>query len=210
MIVVLEGISAAGKTTHAAGFGADHVVSEFPEVGVPPGPDDPADAHAEYWLEHNIRRFRSALEVEAAHGYAICDTDPFKAPYDWCRAEAGFASPDVFRCAVPRAREAIAGGRLGFADRYYVKPIESEVARAQRDGDATRSRRNFEMHLALQPHLLRWYAAVEVVLPGRVEFAFPDHDTVLHRIERAPRSHPSHRFDPSVLDRVLDELDRTD
>ena len=96
MIVVVEGISAAGKTTYARSLGEATWVPEFEEQGTPPGPECPAQERAAYWIAHNERRFARALEVEAEHGYAICDTDPFKSHYDWSMARAGFASIDIF------------------------------------------------------------------------------------------------------------------
>ena len=206
MIIVIEGISAAGKTTYARTFGADHHVPEFPEKGTPPGEEDPAESHAQYWVAHNIRRFQAALNVEAKHGFAICDTEPFKSHFDWCMAKAGFKSIDIFEAAMPLVREAIARREIGFGDLYLVKRIAPDVARAQKEGDPTRSRRNFDRHLALQPHLMRWYEALSEALPGQVEFAFPDRHDLLARIKnKAPEEDPR-RFDVSVLDALLSRL----
>ena len=206
MIIILEGISAAGKTTFARQFGGAHHVPEFREMSIVPGKNDRAEVHAEYWIEHNIRRFRAALSVEREHGFAICDTEPFKSHFDWCMARAGFKSFDVFNAAIPLARAAIAERRIGFGDCYYVKRIAPDVARAQKEGDATRSRRNFEMHLALQPHLIHWFEALSKALPGRVEFGFPDKDALLNQIKsKTPEENPR-RFDVSVLDALVAAL----
>lgn len=206
MIIVLEGISAAGKTTFARQFGEAHHVPEFPDQGVAPGKDDPAEIHAAYWVEHNARRFEAALAVEREHGFAICDTEPFKSHFDWCMARAGSKPFDIFDAAVPLAREAITAQRLGFGNRYYVKRIVPEVARAQKEGDATRSRRNFEQHLALQPHLMDWFEALAKALPGRVEFAFPDKDALLTELKnKTPEVNPR-RFDVSVFDALIEGL----
>ena len=87
-----------------------------------------------------------------------------------------------------------------------MKRIAPEVARAQKEGDATRTRRRFDMHLALQPHLMRWYEALSEVLPGQIEFAFPDKDDLLARAKsKAPEENPR-RFDVSVLDALLARL----
>ncbi|QFT76959.1 hypothetical protein [Erythrobacter sp. THAF29] len=208
MLIVLEGISAAGKTTFARKFGEAHHVPEFPENGVAPGESDRAEIHAEYWMEHNIRRFQAALAVERDHGFAIFDTEPFKSHFDWCMACAGFRSFDIFDAAVPLARKAILERRIGFGDRYYVKRIAPDVARAQKEGDETRSRRNFDMHLALQPHLIKWFEALAIALPGRVAFSFPDQDALLAELKsKAPEENPR-RFDVSVLDALVKALPR--
>jgi len=206
MIVVLEGISAAGKSTFASRIGKRHWVPEFECLGEEPGPNAPASVRAEYWLEHNVRRFSAALRVEADFGFAICDTEPLKCHFDWCCARAGFTSMDVFKAAVPMIRDAISGKRIGFGDRYYVKQIAPEIARTQKEGDPTRTRRNFEMHLALQPHLIHWFKALSSVAPGRVEFGFPHHETLRLELEsKAPEKDPR-RFDVSVFDALLTRL----
>lgn len=207
MIIVIEGISAAGKTTYSQRFGASHHVPEFPEKGTPPGANAPAEEQAQYWIEHNIERFQTALEVEAKHGFAICDTEPFKSHFDWCMGKAGFKSMEVFKAAMPLAREAIDKRRIGFGDLYFVKQITPDLARAQKDGDLTRTRRRFDMHLALQPFLIRWFEALSEVLPGRVEFAFPSKDALLERLNNKTTKDTSRRFDVSVLDALVEQLD---
>jgi hypothetical protein len=206
MIVVVEGISAAGKTTFCRRFGR-RWVPEFPAQGQVPGLSDPAGVHAAYWVEHNVRRFQAALEVEAEHGFAICDTEPWKSHFDWSMARAGFKTMEVFDAAIPIARKAISEQRLGFGGRYYVKRIPPLVARAQKEADSTRSRRNFEMHLALQPHLLDWFNALSDVLPGRVSFSFPKYETLLAELtNHQARDSESRRFEVSVLDALLERL----
>ena len=206
MIVVIEGISAAGKTTFARSLGEATWVPEFEEHGTPPGPETPAQERAAYWIAHNERRFARALEVEAKHGYAICDTDPFKSHFDWSMARAGFSSMDIFEAAKPIARTSFAAGRLGFADLYLVKRIAPEVARAQKEGDLTRSRRRFDMHLELQPHLMDWFEALDEVLPGQVEFALRDKEALLSELKnKAPEVSPR-RFDVSALDALFARL----
>lgn len=135
MIIVIEGISTAGKTTYSRRFGEQYCVPEFEAEGQVLGAADAPAVHAEYWFQHNIRRFRPAQAIEVKHGFAICDTEPFKSHFDWCMARAGFKTMDVFNETMPLAREAI-----GFADRYFIQHIEPDVARAQKEGDKTRSR----------------------------------------------------------------------
>ncbi|NBS23331.1 MAG: hypothetical protein EBS78_04990 [Altererythrobacter sp.] len=132
MIIVIEGISAAGKATYSRRFGEQYCVPEFEAKGQVPGAADAPAVYAEYWLQHNIRRFRAAQAIEAKHGFAICDTEPFKSHFDWCMARAEFKTMDVFNEAMPLAREAIAACEIGFADRYFIKHIEPDVARAQK------------------------------------------------------------------------------
>ncbi len=206
MIIVIEGISAAGKTTYARQFGGQHHLPEIPVKGAQPAQDAPAEEHARFWADHNAARFQMAVEIERQHGFAICDTDPMKVHFAWCMERAGFAWPDKFETARSLVRKAIAERRLGFADRYFVKRIAPDVARAQKEGDATRSRRRFDMHLALQPHLIDWFTALSEALPDRVEFAFPQQVTLQTELKnKAPEEDPR-RFDVSVFDALVERL----
>lgn len=206
MIIVVEGISAAGKTTYSRRFGEPFCVSEFEAEGAIPGMQDAPRVHAVYWLQHNIRRFRAALAIEAERGFAICDTEPFKSHFDWCMARAGFKSMEVFNEAMPLARAAIAAGEIGFADRYLVKHIEPDVARAQKEGDKTRSRRRWDMHLALQPHLIAWFEALAEVIPERVQFYWPEPEELQREMNSKTPEEIPRRFDVSILDDLLDRL----
>jgi len=206
MIIVIEGISAAGKTTFARQFGEGVWLPEMPVKSQRPDAGAPATEHAKFWADHNANRFKMALEIEAKHGFAICDTDPMKIHYSWCMERAGFKWPDAFATAAIEVRQRIESKQLGFADLYLVKRIEPEVARAQKDGDPARKRGNFEQHLALQPHLLTWFEALCSALPGRVSFAFPEKDSLLETIKsKAPEDDPR-RFDVSVFDALVEAL----
>ncbi len=206
MIVVVEGISAAGKTTYSRQVAERQCIPEFEPMAPQPSAEAPVVEHAEFWVAHNIRRFKAAIEAEQEHGFALCDTDPLKSHFDWCRARAGQIPMDMFDCARPLIRRAIEERRLGFADRYLVKHIEPERARAQKQGDKTRSRRRFEMHLSLQPHLIDWFEALSQVLPGQVKFDWPAPDDLLRELEsKAPEENPR-RFDVSVFDQLVECL----
>ena len=206
MIIVVEGISAAGKTTFARQFGEGLWLPEIEAKGQRPEADAPLIEHARFWAGHNAMRFQMAMQIEAKHGIVICDTDPMKFHYSWCMERAGFHWPDKFETAVPVVRETIRERQLGFADLYLVKQIEPAMARAQKDGDATRTRGNFEQHLALQPHLVAWFGALSEALPGHVRWGLPAKDALLAEIkEKAPEASPR-RFDVSVFDALLERL----
>jgi hypothetical protein len=206
MIIVAEGISAAGKTTFARQFGDGRWLPEIEAKGRRPGSDAPLIDHARFWAGHNSYRFQLAIEMEAKHGFVICDTDPMKVHYSWCMERAGFHWPDKFEIAVPVVREAIAERRLGFADLYLVKQIDPEIARAQKEGDPTRRRGNFEQHLALQPHLIDWFGALSAPLPGHVRWGFPEACSLMDEAKtKAPEASPR-RFDVSVFDELLRRL----
>ncbi len=206
MIIVAEGVSAAGKTTFARQFGDGCWLPEIATQGVRPSTEAPLIEHAHFWVDHNARRFGLALEIEAKHGFVICDTDPMKIHYSWCMERAGFHWPDKFDIAAPIVRKAIEEKRLGFADLYLVKRIDPALARAQKEADTTRRRGNFEQHLALQPHLIEWFCALAEALPGRVRWGFPDSDAIFTEIKRKAPEEDPRRFDVSVFDELVRKL----
>jgi hypothetical protein len=88
MIVVVEGISAAGKTTWCRSNVEQFLVPETfpadrnaqPETGL---------ATAQYWTDWNAKRWADALAIEGVAGRAVCDTDPLKLHYSWCLFQIG-------------------------------------------------------------------------------------------------------------------------
>lgn len=206
MIIVLEGISAAGKSTFARQFGDAHWLPEMPSKDGRPLEGANPSEHATFWLQHNINRYQRALEIEEEHGFVICDTEPFKLHYTWTLARTGHASFAEFDAALDVTRKAIADRQLGFGDQYYVKRISPDVARAQKEGDKTRRRGHFERHLTLQPALIEWFTAVSGVFPDRLEWSFPAKSDVINRIDtKTPEENPR-RFDVSAFEALLAAL----
>ena len=168
MILAVEGISAAGKTSwcraHAAAF-------TVPENGrLDDAPDrlrDPGRA-ASFWADRNADRWRAALEVEARHGVAVCDTDPLKLHYAWGLLQLGELTRETWEFERAATRDRVAAGALGFADRVLLIVPDVAEARRRRDADPTRKRRNFERHARLGPSLVAWYRALEAARPGTV------------------------------------------
>jgi hypothetical protein len=173
MILVVEGISASGKTSWCNAHAPAHVVPEQGRIPDAPDPLMAPDAAAAFWVERNVERWQTALAVERRTGFAVCDTDPLKLHYIWTLHQIGAARACDWRLERDATRAAIAERRIGFADAYFVQPMEPDVARAHKQADPTRSRGNFELHLRLQPALLAWYRALASVAPERVHFAWP-------------------------------------
>jgi hypothetical protein len=78
MIVVVEGPSAAGKTSWitADRHGAV-LIAEAQPGPVPRRGSDPAAAAA-HWAKVNAARWAAACQAEQQAGIVVCDTDPFK------------------------------------------------------------------------------------------------------------------------------------
>ncbi len=189
MIIVIEGISASGKSTWCAAHDASHIVRENAGVsGAPSGRSDP-DGVAAFWADLNAKRWQAALVAEEQTSLAICDTDPLKLHYTWCLHQIGEATKKEWRSAVEATRVKIERCEIGFADAYFVKKISPEAARAQAMADSTRSRRRFELHVRLQPSLLKWYETLDTILPGRVAFGLPDELPARRIADRFPGVH---------------------
>jgi hypothetical protein len=206
VIAVIEGISAAGKTTWCRRHAADRCVPETgPFLGAPDRDADPLAA-ARFWAAANARRWQAALALESTGGIAFCDTDPLKLHYVWTLWQIGAASDTQWRTECAATREQIAMRRLGFADRYFVRHIDADQARRQRDDDPTRSRRNFDLHLRLQVPLIAWYEALARILPGHVQFTWPDADDLA---ARSVRSSDSLRYALDRFDALIEALPRS-
>lgn len=183
MILVVEGISASGKTTWCTRHGGQQVIAENGRFdNEPDRVADPLGA-ATFWAERNVDRWQAALAMEQRCALAICDSDPLKLHYIWSLWQIGEASERDWQVELAATRQTIAGGRIGFADGYLVARIDPQRAREQALADSTRRRSKFELHVRLQDAVLKWYGAIEQVLPGRVQFGLPERMPTLQRLE---------------------------
>ena len=166
MIVVVEGVSAAGKTAWASRF-APAVIDEI--TGQPLDSNDVAAA-ARYWADRHCERWQIGLELECNHEAVCFDTDPLKIHYSWCLWQIGINSREAWLANALATRERIAQKQLGFADLIVLLEPAEDVVRQQKLNDTTRRRGNFEMHLRLAAPLRRWYTLLENLSPNRVFF----------------------------------------
>ncbi|MBB3610233.1 hypothetical protein [Rhizobium sp. BK602] len=201
MIVIVEGISAAGKTSWYREHALDLLVPEtYPQIR----PDRNRDARkaAQLWTDWNIGRWSEALAQEESKGVAICDTDPLKLHYIWSLWRIGEAPENHWRHQMEVTRAAFGKQALGFADLYLVKKIDPHSARLQREQDQAKSRMNFDLHVRLQPSLHAWYETLATLLPERVQSSLP---TPLPAFE--PGAGPfERRYDVELFDRFIANL----
>ena len=169
MIVVVEGPTAAGKTSWCRRY-VGRYVPEYQLTG-----REPVDAAAlaRHWVRAGMQRWETAIEYERADGIAFCDTDPVKLHYAWGMAALGLAPRAQFDRELTVTREAFRTGRLGFADAVLVGLPDTATLQRRRDGDDTRRRRNFAAHVQLREPLQQWYAALDCLSPGRVVWDLP-------------------------------------
>ena len=202
MIIVIEGVSASGKTTLSRDLAADFIPEASPEdarrVSLAP-------SQAEGWAQVHSARWEKALSVEAAGGVAVVDTDPVKLHYTWCELRAGLISEEAWADAVEAHRQAFGQHSLGFADVVVLLDPPGQVVRQQKMSDETRRRGNFERHLSFRPWLIEWYRAYDKLEEGRV---LRGSVTEVPRVRvRSPRS-GTKLFDESL--RCLDMTVRAD
>lgn len=203
MIIVVEGISAAGKTTWCRQCAGHYLIQErYPEKR-PDRHADPIEA-GRLWTEWNAKRWSDAVAMEQTKGVAVCDTDPLKLHFIWALWQIGEAPEAEWLAQLAFTREAIHNRRLGFADLYLFKRIDPLLAQQQRDRDTARPRPNFGLHLRLHSSLVRWYQTIARVMPERLVWGLPQ---TLPPIEMTA-SH--HRHDLALFDRFVGLLPRAE
>jgi hypothetical protein len=191
VIVVVEGPSAAGKTTWTRRHcDPAVVVPEISAVQAAAAPDqrEQPRAAAEFWTRLNSARWKQALRIEEAHGVAVCDSDPFKLHYPWTLWRTGHASRSDWTTAREASRPAFAAGRLGIADLMLVTIPDRDALIRRRAGDTSRPRRNFDLHIQLTAAIAEWYRAIEQLDPGRVTWHLPAEGLPGKLSPREPRS----------------------
>lgn len=173
MIVVVEGPSAAGKTTwitaHRQGAA---LIGEARAGSAPSRGGDPAAAAA-HWAKVSAARWSAACQAEQQAKIVLCDTDPFKLHYVWCLWQTGNATAGQWRAEMNASSQLFAARRLGIADLILVSIPEPAVLAARRSADTTRRRRNFDLHAQLADPLRDWYRAVSALDPDRVRWELP-------------------------------------
>ena len=160
-IICLEGASAAGKTTLSHAIAARTGAAVIAEVWAlfgRPSPEPPL-----WYLEKQVERWRFALKSAEKHGLAILDGDPFQPLwYGWAY---GFIEPHTLNTVTSFYRDAIAAGSLAFPDRYILLAVGEPELMARRQGDASRSRRNFAKHVSLLRHQPHYFATMNTISP---------------------------------------------
>lgn len=190
VIVVVEGPSAAGKTTWCR----QHASDWLPEPGRWP---------IDEVLRYQVDRWRQAVADDGHGELVVLDGDPFKLYFSWALRQEGALSEGEWQQMVETVRSQFAAGDLGLADLVlYSDPGEDELRR-RKASDKTRSRRNFERNTALRLHFLRWYRALSALDPARVIWEHPAGGLSDHHL--ALGSRPS-RSGPELLDRLIARL----
>jgi hypothetical protein len=173
VIIVVEGPSAAGKTTWIAAHSPPAaVIGEMPSGPAPDRDLDP-DGAAAHWAALSAARWHAAHQAERATGTAVCDTDPLKLHYIWSLWRTGHAGTRQWHAELSATRQLFARHHLGIADLILIDIPGPATLAARRQADTTRQRRNFDLHIQLASPLRDWYQAVERLDPARVHWELP-------------------------------------
>ena len=173
MIIVVEGPSAAGKTTWIAAHARPAtVIGEAPARPAPDRALDP-DGAAAHWTAISAARWHAAARAEQQTGTAVCDTDPLKLHYVWSLWQTGHATRRQWHAELTATRRLFAQHRLGIADLILIEIPDPATLAARRRADPTRRRRNFGLHAQLAGPLRDWYHTVGQLDPARVRWELP-------------------------------------
>lgn len=187
VIVVVEGPSAAGKTTWCA----RHASNWLPEPGR--GPIDEV-------LRYQIDRWRDAVRRDATGELVVLDGDPVKLYYSWASRRVGSMTEAEWDTVAATTRRHFVDGDYGLADLVlYADPGENELRR-RKHADHTRSRRNFELHMAMTPFFFQWYRSISDLDPTRVVWEHPDHGLTPELLALGRRER---RSAPELFDRLV-------
>src|ERR1700733_4774979 len=126
MILVIEGPSAAGKTTWCRTHCPDLLAENASENSDAPDLyDDPLKV-ARFWVEFNAKQWQAGLQIEERKGIAVCDGDPLHLYFSWALWKTGALARDLFDAELPLYREAIGDGGIGLADLVLWREVPIE------------------------------------------------------------------------------------
>lgn len=201
-IICLEGPSAVGKTTLAAALAREcgaEIVAELSD-----GPPPPIHDSAQWFVDQHVALWNRARSLASRAPYVILDGDPFKGLwYNWIYAADGWPRVEANAALY---REHVRQGSLAFPDLYVLLRATEAQLRQRRSGDPTRTRRNFEQHLALIEPQRRYFAALNDAAPGRVLFReTTDRETLVPAVHDAVTALESSSIDgPQLLETLVD------
>lgn len=176
-IICIEGPSAAGKTSLAARLASEAGALTIEEVaGQPPDGDEPE----RWFVARHVEQWQRAVALAGSAEVVVLDGDPFKTLwYNWVFASDPGAA--IVRAGKLYDAE-VAQDRIRIPDLYILLRVTEAQLRERRAGDLTRSRRNFEKHLALVEPQRRYFAELSRVSPGRVlALDTVDRESLVHR-----------------------------
>ncbi|WP_282940155.1 chloramphenicol acetyltransferase [Paenibacillus sp. RC67] len=165
-IICLEGTSAVGKTTTCRMFAEKYdayVVEETHFLFNRPTNMQGAQL-VDWYLDCQIKRWHIALEKSKEHPYVLLDGDVFKLWYDWVYG----LDDKQFEYESNYFRKKLVSGELAFPHAYVLLWSEEPELRKRKEADKTRGRGSFEKHLKLVEPQIKFFTALNEVVPNYV------------------------------------------
>jgi adenylate kinase family enzyme len=164
--ICIEGPSAVGKTTVAAELSRQLGVKVIPEVNQLF--QRPVKEPKCWYFERQVERWKLSQSLAPETSFSILDGDTFQ-PF-WYGWSFGFSELQSLVEMVAFYRPKIEAGEIEYPSKYLVFEASVEQLLTRKDGDKTRTRRNFEKHLGIIKPMKRYFSIVEQVVPEMVTF----------------------------------------
>jgi deoxyadenosine/deoxycytidine kinase len=164
-IICLEGASGVGKSTTALLLKERFNYHIIPEVNYLF--ERPSSASSTWYFERQVERWQLADSQSKKGNNVILDGDPMQPLwYNWIFSDSSFQPlQQVFDFYL----DAIQKGEIKFPDKYFVLSASDAELRKRKEGDASRSRKNFEAHLKLITPQLEYFSQMNSQSRGHVD-----------------------------------------
>lgn len=128
----------------------------------------PSDPDPRWYLERQQERWERACRSASGASLAVLDGDVLQALwYGWAY---GFTNHQSLSELVAFYRPLMACGTLAFPDAYFVLECSVKELRSRKAGDATRKRRNFDLHLQFIEPQRVYFQVLQSLAPALVHW----------------------------------------
>jgi deoxyadenosine/deoxycytidine kinase len=199
-IIQIEGASAVGKTTTSSALALKYDGYHIPEVNT--WWKRPEHEYPEWFFERQLDRFRIAQEKSRDHRFVVIDIDLFQPFwYNWAFGFTLFGGQSL-DFITDYYRNQLLARKIGFPDKYYLLNINEAELRRRKEGDTTRGRRGFEMHLTFIEPQRHYFEALNSFIPGLVSFieSVSVEDNVKQIVETMPSKPQEHTYSTELFD----------
>ena len=152
-------------------------------------------------LRYQRDRWRKAVDADTAGELIVLDGDPFKLYYSWAQRQLDHITEADWRDEVKGSRRQFALDEYGLADLVLYADPGVDVLIRHKKSDSTRTRRNFDLHIAMRPYMRQWYEAVADLDRARVVWEHPSSGITEALTKLGPRPD---RSGADIFDRLLD------